>query len=364
MSSSKRAVLLVNLGSPDSTDVPDVRRYLREFLGDERVIDLKPRWLAWFLVNCIISPRRAPKSAEAYKAIWQPDGSPLVLTSFSVQRKLVAALGPETPVFLAMRYGSPAIPGVLQAIAAAGIEELLLIPQYPHYAMSSWETVVVKVYADAEVHAPGLKIACTQPFYEDADYIEALHEVSRPHLDADRWDHVLFSYHGIPERHVRKSDASHAHCLVTPDCCNTCSAAHAMCYRAQVIKTTQAFVKRAGIPDGKWSISFQSRLAGEPWLTPYTDFEFERLPKEGKKRLLVFTPAFVADCLETLEEIEGEGKEQFLHAGGEFFHHVPCLNDSAAYVRFLEGRARRWLAGESPTATQRLASARTLAPAS
>lgn len=362
MSSTKRAVLLVNLGSPDYTAVPDVRRYLREFLGDERVIDLKPRWLAKFLVNCVITPTRAPKSAKAYEEIWQPDGSPLVITSKSVQRKLVAALGPHTPVFLAMRYGTPSIPSVLQAIAAAGVEELFLIPQYPHYAMSSWETVVVKVYDDAKTHAPGVKIACAQPFYEDADYIEAMHEVSRPHLDAHAHDHILFSYHGIPERHLRKGDASKAHCLASADCCNTCSAAHAMCYKAQCVKTTQAFVKRAGIPDGTWSISFQSRLAGEPWLTPYTDHEFERLPKEGKKRLVVFTPAFVADCLETLEEIEGEGKEQFLHAGGELFHHVPCLNDSDAYIRFLAGRVHRWLGGETPTAAQRRESARTLAP--
>lgn len=360
MSSPKRAVLLVNLGSPDSTDVPDVRRYLREFLGDERVIDLKPRWAAKFLVNCIIAPTRSPKSAEAYRVVWKPEGSPLVLTSMSVQRKLVTALGPGTPVFLAMRYGTPSIPSVLQAIAAAGIEELFLIPQYPHYAMSSWETVVVKVYAEAKLHAPSTKIVCAQPFYEDADYIEAMHEVSRPHLDAEPYDHVLFSYHGIPVRHLRKGDASKAHCTITPDCCNTCSAAHSMCYKAQCVKTTQAFVKRAGIPDGKWSISFQSRLAGEPWLSPFTDQEFKRLPKEGKKRLVVFTPAFVADCLETLEEIEGEGKEDFLHAGGESFLHVPCLNDSPAYIHFLESRVRRWLAGETPTETQRQNSAATL----
>ena len=363
MSSPSRAVLLVNLGSPDSTDVPDVRRYLQEFLGDERVIDMKPRWAAKFLVNCIITPRRAPKSAEAYKSIWTPDGSPLITTSMSVQRKLVATLGPDTPVFLAMRYGTPSIPSVLQAIHAAGIQELFLIPQYPHYAMSSWETVVVKVYADAKLHAPDTRVVCAQPFYEDADYIEALHEVSRPHLHAAPYDHVLFSYHGIPERHLRKADASKGHCTIKADCCDTCDAAHAMCYKAQCVKTTRAFVRLAGIPDDRWSISFQSRLAGEPWLQPYTDHELERLPRDGKKRLVIFTPAFVADCLETLEEIAGEGKEQFLHAGGESFRHVPCLNDSPAYLRFLEKRVRRWLAGETPTAVQRSESSRTLSPA-
>ncbi|MEN9841327.1 MAG: hypothetical protein RL376_1127 [Verrucomicrobiota bacterium] len=360
MSSPKRAVLLVNLGSPDSTAVPDVRRYLSEFLGDERVIDLRPRWAAWLLVNGIIAPTRAPKSAEAYKEVWQPEGSPLIITSKSVQRKLAAELAAETPVYLAMRYGNPSIASVLATIAADGIKELLLIPQYPHYAMSSWETVVVKVYEEARLHAPGTRITCVQPFYQDADYIEALYQVSQPHLENNPHDYVLFSYHGIPERHLRKADASHGHCGTTPDCCNTCSSAHAMCYKAQCVKTTQAFVKRAGIPDGKWSISFQSRLAGEPWLSPFTDHEFERLPKEGKKRLVVFTPAFVADCLETLEEIEGEGKEDYLHAGGEFFHHVPCLNDSPAYVAFLAGRVRAWAGGQSPSATQAAQTARTL----
>jgi ferrochelatase len=363
MPTPKRAVLLVNLGSPDSTDVPDVRRYLREFLGDERVIDLKPRWLAKFLVNCIIVPTRAPKSSKAYQEIWRPEGSPLILHSMNVQRKLVAALGPETPVFLAMRYGKPSIASVLQAIAAAGIEDLLLIPQYPHYAMSSWETVVVKVQEEAKVHAPRTRIRCVQPFYQDADYVEALYQVSKPHLENNPHDHVLFSYHGIPVRHLRVGDASHAHCTIAPDCCNNCSASHAMCYKAQITKTTQALVKRAGLPDGKWSISFQSRLAGEPWLSPYTDHELQRLPKDGKKRILVFTPAFVADCLETLEEIAGEGKEDFLHAGGDFFLHVPCLNDQAPYIDFLASRVHRWLAGESPAATQIAESARTLAGA-
>lgn len=357
----KRAVLLVNLGSPDSTAVPDVARYLREFLGDERVIDLRPRWLAKFLVNCVIVPTRSPKSAKAYQEVWRPEGSPLVITSRSVREKLASSLGAGTPVFLAMRYGSPSIPDVLRQIAAAGIEELLLIPQYPHYAMSSWETVVVKVYADAALHAPAVRVSCVQPFYEDEDYIEALYQVSKPHLENNPHDFVLFSYHGIPERHLRKGDTSHGHCTVTRDCCTTCSAAHATCYKAQVIKTTHALVKRAGLPDGKWSISFQSRLAGEPWLTPFTDHELKRLPQEGKKRLLVFTPAFVADCLETLEEIAGEGKEDFLHAGGEFFLQVPCLNDQPAYIDFLAGRVRRWTGGETPTATQRILSARTLA---
>ncbi|GAB5561174.1 MAG: ferrochelatase [Synoicihabitans sp.] len=356
----KRAVLLVNLGSPDSTSVSDVRIYLREFLGDERVIDLKPRWVAKLLVNGIICPTRAPKSAKAYEEVWTDEGSPLLVTSHAVREKLADAMGPETPVYLAMRYRNPSIAETLQQMKADGITEVLLFPQYPHYAMSSWETVVVKVYEEAKHIAPEMRVDCVQPFYEDADYISALHEVSAPFL-TDPDAHILFSYHGIPERHLRKGDASHAHCLTVPDCCNTCSAAHAMCYRAQVMKTTAAFVKKAGLADDRWSVAFQSRLAGEPWLTPYTDKEILRFVEIGKKNLVVLTPAFVADCLETLEEIAGEAKEDYLGAGGEKFQHVPCLNDQPAYISFLQGRVNRWLNGETPTTTHASATALTLA---
>ncbi len=354
----KRAVLLVNLGSPDSTSVPDVRRYLREFLGDERVLDL-PAAFRWLLLEAIILPTRPKKSAHAYEQIWTPEGSPLIVTSKKVRDKLAADLGSETSVYLAMRYGSPSIVSVLTQIAADGVDEILLFPQYPHYAMSSWETVVVKVHENAAKVAPSLKITSVQPFYEDADYVEALYQVTAPYLTTPH-DLVLFSYHGIPVRHLRKGDSSKAHCTLVKDCCNTCSAAHATCYKAQVTKTTQALVKRAGIPADRHALSFQSRLAGEPWLTPYTDYELKRLPNEGKKRILVMTPAFVADCLETLEEIAGEGKETFMHAGGEMFQHVPCLNDQPPYIAFLAGRVRAWLGGQTPTASRTEQSARTL----
>lgn len=339
----KRAVLLVNLGSPESTAVPDVRRYLDEFLGDERVID-KPDspFLRSILVHKIIVPKRAPNSAHAYAQIWTKEGSPLLAISKNVQRKLTAALGPETPVYLAMRYGQPSIASVVAQLAADGITEVLLFPQYPHYAMSSWETVVVKVFAEAARLGPRLHLTTVQPFYEDADYIEALHAVSAPYF-SQPYDHVLFSYHGLPERHLRKADSSQSHCLRVVDCCETCSPAHATCYRAQVLATTRALAARANIPTAKHSVSFQSRLKGEPWLSPYTDYEFARLPKEGKKRLLVMCNAFTADCLETLEEIRVEGRDTFLAAGGESFTQVPCLNDQPPYIDFLAKRAHQWL---------------------
>ena len=340
----KRAVLLVNLGSPKSTSVADVRSYLREFLGDERVIDL-PKPLRWLLLEGIILRTRPKKSAHAYQSIWTKDGSPLVLTSISVQKKLAATLGKDIPVYLAMRYGEPSIPGVLKQMKADGIEEVFLMPQYPHYAMSSWETVVVKVYEDAKEIFPTLKIDLLQPFYQDSDYIEALYQVTEPYLKKPH-DLLLFSYHGIPERHLRKGDPSKGHCLKVDDCCSHCSPVQSTCYRAQVFATTKALAKRAGVEPNKYSVSFQSRLAGEPWLRPFTDKELERFPKEGIKHILVMCPAFVADCLETLEEISEEAKETFLEAGGESFEQIPCLNDQKPYIDFLAGRVHTWISGK------------------
>ena len=338
---SQRAVLIVNLGSPDSTSVPDVRRYLREFLGDERVLDL-PAPLRFALLEGIILRTRPKKSAHAYASIWQPEGSPLVITSRSVRDKLAATLGAKTPVYLAMRYGNPSIASVMAQMAADGVTEVLLFPQYPHYAMSSWETVVVKVFAERARLAPGMHITTVQPFFQDADYIEALYQVTAPYLSQPH-DHLLFSYHGIPERHLRKGDSSKAHCTLVADCCTTCSPAHATCYKAQVLATTRALVARAGIAANKHSVSFQSRLAGEPWLSPFTDYELKRLPQAGKKRLLIICPAFVADCLETIEEISEEGREDFMGAGGESFQQIPCLNDQKPYIEFLAQRVGRWL---------------------
>jgi len=337
----KRAVLLLNLGSPDSTSVPDVKRYLREFLGDERVID-KPdnAFLRGVLVNGIIIPSRAKNSAHAYSTIWTAEGSPLIVTS-----KLAhAALQKRTkaPVELAMNYGNPSIPDALRRLAAAGVDEILLFPQYPHYAMSSWETVVAKVYREVAKIAPKIKLETVQPFYGDVDYIDALVASARPYL-AEPHDHLLFSYHSIPQRHLTKADSSKAHCLVVPDCCTTCSPAHATCYKAQITRTTYLFAQRAGLDPARWSIAFQSRIMGEPWLTPYTDFEYKRLAKEGRTRLLVMTPAFVTDCLETLEEIRVRGAEEFTEAGGKSFTAIPCLNDHPAYIDFLAKRSQEWL---------------------
>jgi len=337
----KRAVLIANLGSPESTSIPDVRRYLREFLGDPRVLDM-PSAQRWLLLEGIILRTRPKKTAHAYSKIWTAEGSPLVATSRSVQQKLAAALGAGVPVHLAMRYGSPSVASAISALAREGCEEVLLFPQYPHYAMASWETVVARATGEAAAHAPGMKVSCVQPFYGDSDYIGMLLSVAAPFI-AKPHDHLLFSYHGIPERHLRKADSSHAHCRVVADCCTTCSPAHATCYRAQCMRTTAEFARRAGLDPSRYSMSYQSRLAGEPWLEPFTDLEFVRLAKAGAKRLLVMCPSFLVDCLETLEEISMAGRDTFLGAGGEQFEKIYCPNDSPAYIDFLANRVQKCL---------------------
>jgi ferrochelatase len=208
--------------------------------------------------------------------------------------------------------------------------------------MSSWETVVVKVMAEVARLAPQVRVTTVQPFFADADYIEALHAVSAPFF-AQPHDHILFSYHGIPERHLRKADSSRAHCTIVPDCCTTCSPVHATCYKAQCLATTRALAARAGLTPDRYTVSFQSRLAGEPWLTPYTDKVLAELPTKGVKKLLLLCPAFITDCLETLEEIQQEGRETFVEAGGESFQQIPCLNDHPAFIDFLAKRTRAWL---------------------
>lgn len=338
---SDNAVLLVNLGSPDSTSVSDVRRYLREFLSDDRVIDA-PKLIQQFVLNCFILPRRPKKSAEAYRSIWQPEGSPLIISSKKLQSLLAQEV--NCSVELAMRYGSPSIPEAIARLKAANTKNLFLVPLYPHYAMSSYETVVVRVMEEVREQFPSLNVTTLQPFYKDEAYIDALHQSAQPYLEQG-YDHLLFSYHGIPVRHLNKADSSKAHCNVVPNCCTTCSPAHSTCYKAQTIATTHAFAKKAAIPASKYTISFQSRLGSEPWLQPYTDETLEQLAKSGVKKLAVMTPAFVADCLETLEEIAEEGKETFLEAGGKEFIMIPCLNEHPAWVKFLANKTKSWELG-------------------
>ena len=334
-----KGVLLVNLGSPDSTSVGDVRKYLREFMMDGRVLD--SNWLVRFcVVNFAILPRRPKESAHAYEKIWLPEGSPLVVTSKRVQAKLQERV--SVPVELAMRYQNPSIETAILKLRQQNVTELFLIPLFPHYAMSSYESAVVRVQKVAGRIAPKMRIEVQPPFFDSPDYISALVASAKNYLEGG-YDHLLFSFHGIPERHLRKSDPTGCHCLAKENCCEVPSPAHATCYRAQCFKTVAAFVKQAGVPKEKYSVSFQSRLGRDPWLKPYTDFELLEFPKRGVKKLLVVCPAFVSDCLETLEEIGIRGRETFLSAGGKEFVEIPCLNEHPVWISALEKMVRRFL---------------------
>jgi len=333
--------LLVNLGSPDSTSVGDVRRYLNQFLMDGRVIDA-PWPLRRFIVGMVLI-NRPKESAHAYATIWTPEGSPLVVTSRHVRKKLQGRL--SIPVELAMRYQNPSIKSALTTLRAKGVDDVLVIPLFPHYAMSSFESAAVEVKAMAARMAPSVKITIQSPFFDAPDYIAALVASAREYL-AGGYDHLLFSYHGIPERHLRKSDPTGCHCMKMADCCNVPSPAHAVCYRAQCFKTVAAFVAQAGIPKEKYSVSFQSRLGKDPWLKPYTDFELVEFPKRGIRKLLVMCPAFVSDCLETIEEINIRGRKTFLEAGGREFAQIPCLNEEPRWIDALENMAAKFIAGK------------------
>jgi ferrochelatase len=329
-----KGVLLVNLGSPDSPSVSGVRRYLNEFLMDGRVIDTP--WPLRRLIVGMILINRPKESAHAYEKIWTPEGSPLVVISRHVREKLQERV--SLPVELAMRYQNPSIESAIRSLAEQKVDATLLIPLFPHYATSSYETAVVRVKEVAAKLAPQMRIAVQPPYFDAPDYIAALVASAKDYLDAG-YDHLLFSFHGLPERHLKKSDATGRHCLTVPNCCEAASPAHATCYRAQCFKTVAAFVKLAGVPAGKFSVSFQSRLGKDPWLKPYTDFELAELPKHGVKKLLVVCPAFVSDCLETLEEIGIRGRETFLQAGGRGFAQIPCLNEHPLWIAALEKMA-------------------------
>ena len=332
-----KGVLLVNLGSPDSTAVSDVRRYLREFLMDGRVIDVP--WLMRAFIVGMVLIRRPRESAEAYRKIWTPEGSPLIVKSWRVRAKLQERV--TVPVELAMRYQSPSITEAVRKLAAEKLDEVLVIPLFPHYAMSSFETAVVRVKKAARQLARKMRIEVQPPYGDASDYLTALVASARNYLEAG-YDHLLFSFHGVPVRHLRQTDPTRDHCLVAMNCCNVASPAHATCYRAQCFKTVAAFVKQAGVPPGKYSVSFQSRLGRDVWLMPYTDVVLGELPKRGIQKLLVICPAFVADCLETLEEIGLRGRETFLSAGGKEFTLVPGLNEHPLWLAALENMVRRF----------------------
>ena len=334
-----KGILLNNLGSPDSTEIKDVKKYLDEFLMDERVIDID-YWKRYILIKGIILNFRPKKSAKAYKKIWWDEGSPLVVISERFTEKIKQKI--DIPVELAMRYGSMSMEKGIKNLVDKGVTEIFLVPLYPHYAMSSYETVVVKAEEIIAEKYPNVILDVLPPFYNKPDYIKAMSDNIANHLKDFDYDHVLFSYHGIPERHIKKSDPTKSHCKLDGSCCERNSVAHHTCYRHQCFETTKAIAKELGLNETNHSNSFQSRLLKDPWLKPYTDFELEKFPELGKKKLAVVTPAFVSDCLETLEEIAMEGKEEFLEAGGTNYKHIPCMNDNDDWVDVMVSWINDW----------------------
>jgi ferrochelatase len=335
----KKGVLLVNLGSPDSTSPKDVKKYLDEFLMDPRVIDV-PFWLRSFLVRGIILNTRPKKSAEAYAKIWWDEGSPLIVISERLQKKIQDQL--SIPVALAMRYGSMTLQKGLQQLVDQQVDEVLVIPLYPQFAMATTETINVKVAELREAHFPQLKVTSLPAFYKKPEYIEVLSRSIAEKLDGLDYEHLLFSYHGVPERHIRKSDVTNGHCKINGQCCITPSPAHQFCYRHQCYETTRLVAEKLQLKENTYSTSFQSRLGFDPWLQPYTDRTIERLGKTGITKMAIVTPAFVSDCLETLEEIAMEGEEIFHESGGSAFTTIPCLNDRDDFAQLLVDWIEEW----------------------
>ncbi|RNC88488.1 MAG: ferrochelatase [Winogradskyella sp.] len=336
----KKGILLVNLGSPDTPEPKDVKRYLGEFLMDERVIDV-PLWARTLLVKGIILNTRPKASAKAYKKIWWEEGSPLIVLSERLQNKVKEKV--NYPVALAMRYGSLTLKKGLQELVDQGCKEIKTIPLYPQFAMATTETIDVKIDELVSEHFPNIKITKTPAFYNREDYINALSDSIAEQLDGLDYEHILFSYHGVPERHIRKSDITKGNCKMNGKCCfKKGSEQHEFCYRHQCEITTINVAKKLKLKNNSYSTTFQSRLGFDPWLKPYTDRTIERMGKDGIKKMAIVTPAFVSDCLETLEEIAMEGEEIFHEVGGEEFTVIPCLNDRDDFAQVLVNIIEEW----------------------
>ena len=327
----KTAVLLINLGTPDSPSVADVRKYLFQFLNDPRVIDI-PWLLRAILVNLIIVPFRAPKSAKIYKELWTNDGSPLLIHGKIVTQKLQERIASKADVFFAMRYQNPSIDSVLEEIRKKNYAKIIVIPLYPQYASSSTGSTLEKVMQVVSKWWVIPEITLVSQYYDEAGYLDAFAERGKAHIN-DNYEHVLFSYHGLPERQVdkvyEKGPCSDHHCEDQLD------EENAFCYKATCYETTRQITSRLNIPKDKYTVAFQSRL-DKNWLEPFSDNVVEELAKKGIKKLLVFSPAFTADCLETTIEIGSEYKEIFEEHGGKHLQLVESLNDHPIWINTLE----------------------------
>ncbi len=330
----RTGVLLVNLGTPNSPETNDVRIYLREFLMDKRVIDI-PYIYRWLLINLIIAPFRAPKSAKVYKEVWEERGSPLKFYSEDVRDMLQESLGKEYVVSLAMRYQNPSIPAALEALQKAAVKELIVIPLFPQYASASTGSVIDKVMEIVQTWQIIPSIRFISQFVEEQGFIEGFARKARKYMAETDFDHVIFSYHGLPERQIKKGSCGN-YCQLSDKCCSVYHDKNRYCYRAQCFLTSRLLAKALNIPEDKYTVSFQSRLGTDPWIKPYTDIEIPKLVKQGNKKILAFSPSFVSDCLETTVEVGDEFKEIFEKAGGKHWQLVESLNNDPEWVATLQ----------------------------
>lgn len=329
---TKTAVLLANLGSPDKPYTKEVRRYLNQFLMDRYVIQL-PWVLRRLIVSLFVLPRRPKESAKAYQSVWMDEGSPLIVLSQRLKQALQRKV--DLPVAMAMRYGNPSIESQLIHLSKQDdVSEIIFIPLYPHYADSTVKTSIEEAKRVVRKHGLTITLTIIEPFYDHPDYIKALVNSAQPYLD-QAYDHIVFSYHGLPESHITQIDDSGNHCLQRADCCQQPHDAHKVCYRHQVMTTTRHFVEQTNLKQDDYSVAFQSRLGRAKWLGPNTEDRLRQLAQSGCKHVLVICPAFVTDCLETLEEIAIRAQEVFTEAGGDTLTLIPCLNDQPEWVDVL-----------------------------
>lgn len=328
---AKTGVILVNVGTPDSTSTGDVRKYLREFLMDKRVIDI-PFISRWFLINFIVAPFRAPKSAKEYRKLWTERGSPLLFHAEDLRDKLLNQLGKEQyQIEIAMRYQSPSIQTALENLKKANVKKIIVLPLFPQYASASTGTVADKVMEIVKEWQVVPSISFINDFVDHPLFLEAWAEIGKEMMEKADYDTYLFSYHGLPERQILKA-SSDGYCQLSDKCCSVRTKKNQYCYRAQCFYTTRLIANRLNLPEDKVKTSFQSRLLKDPWIKPYTDDVINELAAEGRKRVLAFSPAFVADCLETTIEVGEEYQEQFLALGGERWDLVPSLNSNDTWV--------------------------------
>lgn len=330
----KTGVLIVNLGTPDSPSVPDVRKYLREFLMDERVIDFPfiPRWM---LINLIIAPFRSPKSAKTYKELWTDEGSPLKVYGLRNEIQLQEKLGEKYSVKLGMRYQSPSIKSKMEEFRTEGVSKIIVIPLFPQYASATTGSVYDEIGRVVKSWLTVPEIVMVNTFWDHPKLIEGYVHNAKKWIAENEYQHFLFSYHGIPARHIRKGDHTGNTCKFG-SCCEQLTKDNQFCYRAQCYATTRLLVAKLGLKEGSYTTCFQSRLGREVWLEPYSEDMAQNLPKQGITKVLAFSPAFVADCLETTLEVGDEYKELFEENGGHQWDLVESLNDSQIWIELLE----------------------------